>query len=235
MELPREQNWKNYRKGIIIITIVHFVIKIMFDGPKENGSFFSIGPVIINYLFATWFIKSKIKNGFSSKKPFLFGLKVSVVVFIIQIFLGQILYFAVNKYNTNLMALNNNIYPIEKNDSVSIYLDVMPEAVKELNEKLENQTNNIFDSAGFERNDSTLTFYYRMKSFSINEQIEENDLTESDVNQFLINFKPKVKNTVDSFFSTNPIKEYHKHKIKIKYKYYDRYNLQLGEFYLYEK
>lgn len=234
MEKIKEYNWKNYRKGVIVITVVHFVLKIVLDGPKENGSILLIGPVIFNYLIASWFIKWKIKNGFSSNKPFIFGIKISAIIFIAQLILGYIFIYTSNKLFDVPMIINKENTSVNKIDTTSLYMEIMPDAVEELNKKIAIEKNNLFDSVSFNKSDSMLTLYYRMKTFSINEQIEKNDLSESDVKQFLINYKIEMKRTIDSIFSTHQFKDFYKHKIGVKYKYYDRLNLQLGEFNLYE-
>jgi hypothetical protein len=75
--------WKSARWGVIIFCIFHFFFEIIIGNEKLAAV-----PVLFNYFISAWYIKSIIAKGKATKRLFLIGIGVSLVVFIIRFILG---------------------------------------------------------------------------------------------------------------------------------------------------
>lgn len=77
--------WKLAKWGVLSFCIVHWIFEIGTGNEK-----YMFIPVIANYYFSAWFIKERIRRDRFSEQPFLVGLSVACVVFLIRVVLGLI-------------------------------------------------------------------------------------------------------------------------------------------------
>lgn len=90
---PENLLWKTARWGMAVGLIIHFISSLILTEiahRKFNGA-----PVVISFFITRWFIKSQKQTGWKYEYKFVYGLIVSLVIFLIQIVLGEILFFII--------------------------------------------------------------------------------------------------------------------------------------------
>lgn len=82
----QHQIWIKCKYGILTFCLFNFAFEIIFAEGKTNF----IWPVIVNYIISAWYLGRKVAKGKMYQKPYLTGLLVAFVIFMLRLFIGTL-------------------------------------------------------------------------------------------------------------------------------------------------